>query len=36
VAAGSYQLQVWTRQKRVELWRQFVVVQPGVDVQRGR
>ena len=33
VAAGSYQLHVWTRKQRVELWRQFVLVQPGVDVQ---
>jgi hypothetical protein len=33
VVAGSYQLQVWTRNQRVELWRHFVVVQPGVDIQ---
>ena len=33
VAPGSYQLQVWTRSPRVELWRHFVVVQPGVDIE---
>jgi hypothetical protein len=33
VAPGNYQLHAWTRSPRVELWRQFLVVQQGVDVQ---
>jgi hypothetical protein len=32
VAPGHYRLTAWTKNPRVELWREFVVVQPGEDI----